>query len=604
MKRMRRNDGAALVAVLIGVLFITILASSLLYMSTLNFQMKKMRYSATDNFYTAEFALEDMLAQMRQKTEMHSDSVSTYEELVALLKGPVINGYQHFNEENLRDLISIDGRKYNTDVVTGAPVVEGVKGIKVSTIYREANASDDHLKDYGAITRNTYEDTGSSIILHGIEVTVTTDDEHGNYESSISMDLEFAFPEYATKKSGSVSDFSILSDSPIFANEGTHVFTGSMYCRANGNGDTGEKNAMRIGSKGLVSLIGPFAFFQGNVQVDDYGTLFISGDAYINGNFNPSNKATVIVSGNLYVRGRITNRGVIRTSPGATVSYDDSTVDWEYYDNNFGSGLAHQITNEYFHIFLDPTNGTIAGIAGKRNDLQLDSRQFRQVLGDNNLEITDTVDGKTVTVAYTTKTADNTAYENALVFSFNGMSMRNTSKNSTIINIGSKNDSAPCIKFTDNPSAANIAFGHMDEESFQAAQKIFFPGALASLPWNASLGKFSFAHGGNTSLIEPDTSAGAETNQYILKNASGSVVDKLILYTHEGDNQQPYYRSLNKGTDGYVQYIPSGSLISSDMGDVMDRFYAGISGGSASSGGGGGNLKATSTIIITHWTKE
>ena len=65
MKVLKNKKGAALVAVLIGILFIAILASSLLYMSTMNYQMKSMHQFSTDNFYTAEYAMDDMSIFLR-----------------------------------------------------------------------------------------------------------------------------------------------------------------------------------------------------------------------------------------------------------------------------------------------------------------------------------------------------------------------------------------------------------------------------------------------------------------------------------------------------------------------------------------------------------
>ena len=72
-KKKLGNKGAAIVAVLIGILFIAILASSLLYMSTMNYKMKSMRQFSSDNFYTAEFALNDLLSQIKQYVSISDD---------------------------------------------------------------------------------------------------------------------------------------------------------------------------------------------------------------------------------------------------------------------------------------------------------------------------------------------------------------------------------------------------------------------------------------------------------------------------------------------------------------------------------------------------
>ena len=55
MKKMNNNKGAAMVTVLIAVSFIIILATSLLYMTYMNYITKGLKYGSTGNFYVDEF---------------------------------------------------------------------------------------------------------------------------------------------------------------------------------------------------------------------------------------------------------------------------------------------------------------------------------------------------------------------------------------------------------------------------------------------------------------------------------------------------------------------------------------------------------------------
>ncbi|MCR5129136.1 MAG: hypothetical protein K6B69_13670 [Lachnospiraceae bacterium] len=606
MKKLRKNDGAALVAVLIGVLFITILASSLLYMSTLNYQMKSMRYSSTDNFYTAEFALEDMLAQIRQKTEYMSTtttSTNTYDALVALLDGGIKNGHKVFNEKNLRNLIHISGydadnaRLKDTAGNEIPIIVDGIKGIKVSTIYREAHENDNAYYDYGAYTYDTFEKTGSSIILHGVKITVTTDEAHGNYESSLSLDLEFAFPEYTTSTSGSISDFSILSDTPIYVKDGNHVFTGSIYCRKNGNETIGANTAFLVGSNAVATMVSPFVFTQGDLVVEGGGTLFITGNCYVNGNIKTSATSTIFVTGDLKVRGSIQNADKIRHT--GTITPNDTTTAWEFYDTNFGSGLAKKLATDYVHFFANDssTNG-ISGFEGKQNDVKLTPAQFKDFSGTDavsDMVSSGTVDGKSVKAILSRASTNNTAnYDNALVVGFSNVSIHAQFTNSTFINLGVTPKSIIDIS---GQQAHPNTWGHMDNASYEAAKKLFFCKATTQIGSSGYSVAFP-ASGTNTNQVEKDESAGALTNQYKIDGV------KVELYTHEGDNQ-PYYRSLSKNSENlYVNYFAYGNLFSKDMGTVMNDFYGGLNGSSSSIGTGTSAHDATPTILITHWIKQ
>lgn len=627
MKKLK-NKGAALVAVLIGVLFITILASSLLYMSTMNYQMKGMRYSSTDNFYTAEFAMEDMLAQLRQKTEMHVDTVTTLAELKEILDPQIVDGHKVFNEQKLRNLIHISGTDYDGNS-NGPVVVEGLAGVKVSTIYREKHADDSPWKDYGAYTYDTYEETAEGIILHGVKITVTTMTPEGmgqpltednarkyaNYESSISFDLEFAFPKYATTKSGSVSDFSILSDTPVLVGGGNHVFTGSLYARANGNTTIGATNAFKVGSKAVCTVAGSFAFFQGNLVVEDGGTLFISGNCYVNGNVRLGAKSTLYVAGNLKVRGSITDKSRLRATGDATPN--DTSVDWDHFDDKYADGLAAKVAVPNIHLFVGTDANGITGYGGDKTNLTLTPSQFRTMCGDANVSdfysSTTIADGRTVRAILSMASTNNTVeYDNALVIGFNNVNIHGKFNNSTFINLGRYPDGSSgftqdLIELDEGLQAHPNTWGHMDDKTYAAACDLLFcygaaPSDTKTAQITGSGYNVAFPQNGLlASDIQKDTSLGADTKAYTL----GSL--KLREFGNEGatDNIK-FYRSESPVGSTYVNYFPYGNFLSDKMGEVMDDFMGACAGGSSGGGtiGAGFDEKASPTLIITHWTKE
>ena len=61
------DKGSAMVVVIIAMAFIGILASVLMYMSLLNYQMKANNLQAKDNFYSAETVLDEIRVHMEEQ---------------------------------------------------------------------------------------------------------------------------------------------------------------------------------------------------------------------------------------------------------------------------------------------------------------------------------------------------------------------------------------------------------------------------------------------------------------------------------------------------------------------------------------------------------
>lgn len=109
-KRMRRhklnNDGAAMVTMIVVVLFITILATTLLYISGMNFQIKQTEYRNQKSFYAGETSLENIKARlMADSSKAAADAYSqVMSEYVTLGIGDARTWeYQQIFLQNLQD---------------------------------------------------------------------------------------------------------------------------------------------------------------------------------------------------------------------------------------------------------------------------------------------------------------------------------------------------------------------------------------------------------------------------------------------------------------------------------------------------------------------
>ena len=566
---LRNKKGAALVSVLIGILFIAILASSLLYMSTMNYQMKSMHQFSTDNFFTAEYALDDMVAQLKQYSSIQADPHGALETLLKTTDG----GHTVFNAASMINLIDV------SSYVEGLDPAFGTNGVQISSIY--------------GTTQDTYVDDGTYIHLRGVQVTVKTDAAHGNYKSTITTDIDLGFPARGGSTAG-LNDFSVLTDSCIYVKGGSQHFCGDMYCRKNGrNGRNGSK-ALQVGPHSIVSCMGGFNFFDGDVQVDAGGSLFIAGNCYVNGKVNIDATGQLIVGGTMYVRNAVT--GTYRTVSGGSMNANNSTVDWAFYDDNFDTGLAHQlVANEiHFHLGAAHTSMSAYGFNGYLDDFVMDQSQIKTALNadgsggtneNGKLANGTTPDGRAVHAIYLTNGVSH-EYTNTLILSPVGTTrFHGNTKGCTWV--CTCNDG--CMEIGEDGGTAQYLniWGNMDDVSYEAAKKLFFQ---ASWPNNygGALPKFGGTNKSMDDLVSDDGTV----------NGTEWTLDgqHLHYYTHGRSESQRYFHQTGVGADQTINYFPYECFLNDELEIVLGRFRNGLA--------GEGSSNAKPTIILNNWTKD
>ncbi len=576
MKVLKNKKGAALVAVLIGILFIAILASSLLYMSTMNYQMKSMHQFSTDNFYTAEYAMDDMLAQLKQYCSIQDKPMDS---LKTLLKDNDGNGHTIFKESVLQGLIGIDS--YVTGLDPNFPTT-GAGGVQIGCIYKD---------NTGAYTRNTYEETDNYIYLRGVQITVKTDEAHGNYKSTITTDLAFGFPAKGGGSAG-LNDFSILMDSPIYVRGGSQHFCGAVYCRYNNSNSAkttiGEGNAFRVGANSIVSLLGGFSFFDGDLVVDSTGSLFVSGNCFVNGKVTVAGTGQLIVGGTMYVKDGVT--GPNRTVNGGQVKANDSTVDWAFYDD-FDDGLANKLVAEHMHLHLSSAATSMTGYVdgSTTNDMKLTQEMFKTEMNAGTNATgkmnTATVGGRTVNAIYLTNGVTHD-FNNTLIISPIGQtSFHGNTYNCTWL--------CTCTEgaFTIGEGGGVAQYlniwGHMDDESYDAAKKLFFQAEWPN-NYGGKLPKFDGMGYSMDDLVHDET--GGSGNDYELNGVT------YHWYTNGSTTDQPYYYMGTSADDQLHNLFPFENFFDDEMEQTLFNFMQGTA--------GGGSDSSQPTIIINNWTKE
>ncbi len=542
MKNYMKNKGAALIAVLIGILFIAILASSLLYMSTVNFKMKSMRQYSSDTFYSSEFALNEMMSQIKQFCSTSTDPAKD-------LKTKLNAGSGQFDRTFLQKMIHVD-----------SSMVEGLESIKVSSIYDGTG-------------RATYHEDGNYIYLYGVTVTAKTDEKHGSYESSITTDITFGFPPAGGGK-GKINDFSILSDCPLEIESSDQYIGGDIYMRANGSLGEDGTEALRIGEKGVLTMLSRFAFIDGDITVANSGILYTSGNCIVRGNIDLGETGTLVVGGNLYVKGTVSG-GIYSTVGSGKIHQNDKTTNWKFYETNYSKGLAAKLISETIPLHISDSKATLTGYDGTYNKLNLTQAQFCAKVADKY----EGVQKKSFTgigevgAVYSKQDVIHT-FTNSLVLLTTEchFDTSNGSKNCTFINVAKSG----VMKFGIQDKI--IEWGTMSDKQYEKALTLLVKCDLKEGLDSTSSTKINFA--GDGKCLDD------------IKTVDGKYkIDGNEVVKYDDDC---YY---NKGWQ-IQNYIPYGKFLNDKAEDELGGFMGGVDTST------GGTTGIQPTIFISNWTKE
>lgn len=286
MNLTKNNKGAALVSVLIAISFITILASSMLYMSFQNFKMKASMNSSQDNFYETEKCMNIMATRVRNnlynagsdakvKLADYCTDTNCVNYSCDKLTNCVFPGK---SKTNLGDgTVRInnpfgDGDNYIIGTGSGSQVIdESTDGFN---IYR--------LKDVKItqISKDGFENSVQSDIVVKTKTLKSTEDAGGVGECSMLLDGPLSV-------SPSMQDFNILS---LYGNAyvANAVCTGTQSVPGSYTNNT---EALHLRKEMKLNVIGDYMVVYGDVVLDDssciclYGSNFtVYGDIYLNGN--------------------------------------------------------------------------------------------------------------------------------------------------------------------------------------------------------------------------------------------------------------------------------------------------------------------------------
>ncbi len=314
MKFFKKNKGAAMVSVLIAITFIGILSTSLMFMAYMNYLTKATRHKSTDNFYTAEFGL-DELATSLQEIAANSPDIATAKADMAAAIDPNGDGKWSDNASTI-----------------------------VSTLMPHANKDAKIVLAYNGVSGNEYSTSGQ-FEMNGVEVKAIgyNGTPREGYESTIGTNLSVNFSS-ATGGPLDIYDFSLICDSPYDGSGGDTFFNGCVYLQGvSGNAVYTHKDALVV-SDGMTSFLGKRNIINGDITVKKGGVLNVVGDFQVNGKITVEQGGAVIGSGNFHVKNGITGTSTYFVQDGINRN-PDSSLHWENLpDNTIPGGTAEVST--------------------------------------------------------------------------------------------------------------------------------------------------------------------------------------------------------------------------------------------------------------------
>lgn len=184
------NRGAALVSVLVITTFITILATTMLYMATVNYRQKLTDYQNKDSFYTAEKTLDELKSAMVKDVE--EAYYEAYKETSSkfLFLGDADERQKDFQDAFTKKLEKIwkDRVPVYTDDGSGKnkndALVAAVKSIMTGEYAHEAQYIY-RVGDYGVYEIEDGGKKTKKFVLRGVQVEYTS----GNYTTFIYTDI-------------------------------------------------------------------------------------------------------------------------------------------------------------------------------------------------------------------------------------------------------------------------------------------------------------------------------------------------------------------------------------------------------------------------------
>lgn len=333
-KRKSDNRGASLILVISVIALVSILVTVLLTMSLINLQMKSVDKKATDNFYDAETAMDEIRLGLQQ--EIASAASTAYVEVMEKYADTNYQDSQRqtvFNAAYKKALqVSLgksgDTAHYNKD--------------KLLTFIPKEQQYDDAVTKQGA--KIITEDAGlnpllavtdNGLVLKNVDVKYFGEDD---YVSEIKTDIALAYPQMNFTQPSSTPDllkYCMVGNSQILSQAGSISASGSVYAGANGltienasqlsmqsNQTIISKGNLTLASGGKFSGAAKVALWTNDIIVQNNADLKVLGSTYVADDLLITGSAHVDLNGEYYGYGNPITAKVAKSKQTTVVQQD------------------------------------------------------------------------------------------------------------------------------------------------------------------------------------------------------------------------------------------------------------------------------------------
>ncbi len=210
LKRKTDNRGSAIVTVIVVTTFITIIATTVLYISARNYQTKQVAYQNTKSFYQAEEALDTLKALLAQDVSdafmyAYADTMANYVEY-----GSDINNYyaKSFTNQMKAYWVKRCESYSSTDTEKNLKAVKKYMAERISPDGTEAGLTEEQRKMIECITSVgdfQIPPEYDKYVITGVKASYTSDSGYSTY---ISVDIGLEVPKLELDKANT-SDSSV-----------------------------------------------------------------------------------------------------------------------------------------------------------------------------------------------------------------------------------------------------------------------------------------------------------------------------------------------------------------------------------------------------------
>lgn len=223
----RDNKGAAMVMVLVIIMFISILAAVLMFVSYLGYQMRLMDKRGKDTFYTAETVLDEINTGLQEEVSLAmSDAYNDIMQNYAIYDSTVMRSSQFYRLyiDKLKERLEVPGEDGTYDITKFRSwLSDEVVGNSSGTLADGDRASREKFGTYGAIVESNttpasymlVKKESESLLIKDLKVTYV---DRSGYVSIISTDIKLVLPSVSFAQSSEIPNlekFSMIADETL-----------------------------------------------------------------------------------------------------------------------------------------------------------------------------------------------------------------------------------------------------------------------------------------------------------------------------------------------------------------------------------------------------